>query len=142
MVNQVHCDYDVGVKCPRVRCINVYRVSVRPRSMGQPRQWDQVIYPGMKHALTCALQVSQDLVKSRKVQPNPPPPPLSLSPSPALFLVNLALPLIRLFFPHFSQNSFELYGADFMLTDDFTPWLVGNIHTAYVQRSYIVYLAV
>ena len=41
------------------------------RSLGKEAQWDEVIYPGMKHALICAMQVSQDLVEGRKVLLHP-----------------------------------------------------------------------
>ncbi|CAI8014663.1 Protein monoglycylase TTLL8 [Geodia barretti] len=66
---------------------NMWHSSTFKITWRQDGVWDEVIYPGMKHALTCSMMVSQDIVEGRK-------------------------------------NSFELYGADFMLTDDFKPWLI------------------
>ena len=36
--------------------------------IGEERQWDQVIFPGMKEAIVGVLLVSQDIVEDRKVR--------------------------------------------------------------------------
>ncbi|XP_055999318.1 protein monoglycylase TTLL8-like isoform X12 [Ostrea edulis] len=62
------------------------------KGQGHGNQWEELIYPGMKKAIICALLSTQDVIEYRK---------------PSTF-----------------KSSFELYGADFMLTEDYRPWLI------------------
>ncbi|VEN43993.1 unnamed protein product [Callosobruchus maculatus] len=57
------------------------------KSIGHMEKWNEVIYPGMKESIICAMLASQDTMDRR-------------------------------------QNTFEIYGADFMLSEDFRPWLI------------------
>ena len=43
-------------------------VPLLTRKIGEERQWDQVIFPGMKEAIVGVLLVSQDVVEERKVR--------------------------------------------------------------------------
>lgn len=73
------------------------------RSIGEGDKWRKVIYPGMKQAIISVLQVSQDRVIDRKV---------------------LKFIIVYCFIANITQNTFELYGADFMICADYKPWLV------------------
>ncbi|CAH0556926.1 unnamed protein product [Brassicogethes aeneus] len=57
------------------------------KTLGCMEKYDQVIYPGMKESIVCAMLASQDTMDRR-------------------------------------TNTFEIYGADFMISDDFRPWLI------------------
>ncbi|XP_050309337.1 tubulin glycylase 3A-like isoform X2 [Anthonomus grandis grandis] len=57
------------------------------KQIGFLDKWSQVIFPGMKQSIICAMLASQDTMDRR-------------------------------------PNTYEIYGADFMLTEDFTPWLL------------------
>ncbi|KAL1490565.1 hypothetical protein ABEB36_013236 [Hypothenemus hampei] len=57
------------------------------KQIGCLEKWNQVIFPGMKQSIVCAMLASQDTMDRR-------------------------------------PNTFEVYGADFMLTENFTPWLL------------------
>ncbi|KAH1013676.1 hypothetical protein HUJ04_002640 [Dendroctonus ponderosae] len=57
------------------------------KQLGCLDKWSQVIVPGMKQNIVCAMLASQDTMDRR-------------------------------------PNTYEIYGADFMLTEDFTPWLL------------------
>ncbi|XP_018320481.1 tubulin glycylase 3D-like [Agrilus planipennis] len=55
--------------------------------IGHPNVFDEIIFPGMKQNITCAILANQNRIYRRK-------------------------------------NTFELYGSDFMITEDFKPWLL------------------
>ncbi|XP_066137848.1 tubulin glycylase 3A-like isoform X1 [Euwallacea fornicatus] len=57
------------------------------KQIGNFDKWSQVIFPGMRQSIVCAMLASQDTMDRR-------------------------------------PNTYELYGADFMLTEDYTPWLL------------------
>ncbi|XP_044752712.1 tubulin glycylase 3A-like isoform X2 [Coccinella septempunctata] len=57
------------------------------RRLGKGDKWEQVVYPGMKESIVCAMLASQDTMDRR-------------------------------------QNTFEMYGADFILGEDLRPWLL------------------
>ncbi|CAH1992455.1 unnamed protein product, partial [Acanthoscelides obtectus] len=57
------------------------------KSIGHMEKWNEVILPGMRESIICAMLASQDTMDRR-------------------------------------QNTFEIYGADFMLSEDFRPWLI------------------
>ena len=61
-----------------------------------------VIYPGMKQAIINVLLVAQDGIVDRKVNTQN-------------YHFNFKL---------HKKNTFELYGADFMIAHDYNPWLV------------------
>ncbi|XP_030761427.1 tubulin glycylase 3A-like isoform X2 [Sitophilus oryzae] len=57
------------------------------KQIGCMEKWNQVIFPGMRQSIICAMLASQDTMDRR-------------------------------------PNTFEIYGADFILSEDFTPWLL------------------
>ncbi|RZC31981.1 tubulin glycylase 3A-like, partial [Asbolus verrucosus] len=57
------------------------------KQSGVKEKWNEVILPGMREGIVCAMLASQDVMDRR-------------------------------------QNTFELYGADFMISEDFKPWLI------------------
>ncbi|XP_019868015.2 tubulin glycylase 3A [Aethina tumida] len=57
------------------------------KTLNASEKYDQVIYPGMKENIICAMLASQDTMDRR-------------------------------------NNTFELYGADFMISEDYRPWLI------------------
>ncbi|XP_063917987.1 tubulin glycylase 3A-like isoform X2 [Zophobas morio] len=57
------------------------------KQMGVKEKWNEVILPGMREGIVCAMLASQDVMDRR-------------------------------------QNTYELYGADFMISEDYKPWLI------------------
>ncbi|XP_068903412.1 tubulin glycylase 3A-like isoform X3 [Tenebrio molitor] len=57
------------------------------KQIGVKEKWNEVILPGMREGIVCAMLASQDVMDRR-------------------------------------QNTFEIYGADFMISEDFKPWLI------------------
>lgn len=57
------------------------------KQIGAKEKWSEVILPGIREGIVCAMLASQDVMDRR-------------------------------------QNTFEVYGADFMISDDFKPWLI------------------
>lgn len=45
-------------------------LAVSFRGQGHGNAWDDVIYPGMKKAIICALLSTQDVIEYRKVPPS------------------------------------------------------------------------
>ncbi|KYB27443.1 Tubulin glycylase 3A-like Protein [Tribolium castaneum] len=57
------------------------------KQIGAKEKWNEVILPGMREGIVCAMLASQDVMDRR-------------------------------------QNTFEIYGADFMISEDYKPWLI------------------
>ena len=91
-------------------------------SEGHGDVWETTVVPGMKKAILCSLLCTQEFIECRKLRLH------FIFSSPAAEVHMYVLVSLL-------QNAFEIYGADFMLTTNFQPWLLEINSSPSMARS-------
>ncbi|XP_046402221.1 uncharacterized protein LOC124168144 isoform X2 [Ischnura elegans] len=117
--NAIQCRYTNGndrdPALPEENMWDCFTFQTYLRTIGHPNVWNECIYPGMKESIIGALLASQDNMTDVSLATN------ITGPNPVRHKGDIS----------FNQRLgtrmgtyFEIFGADFMLTEDFRPWLI------------------